>query len=68
MGITPHQHLIPSWVNHPKKLLLTNEYFITQISCTVGFANQSHLHLHFRKFFGITPGKISKQSSRYTAI
>lgn len=60
MGMTPHQYVIKTRVNCAKELLLTGKYSIAQVAFMVGFANQSHLNRHFKKLFGVTPGKIIK--------
>ena len=60
MGMTPHQYVIKTRAYRAKELLLTGKYSIAQVAFMVGFANQSHLNRHFKKFFSVTPGKISK--------
>ncbi len=60
MGMTPHQYVIQTRVNRAKELLLMGKYSIAQIAFIVGFANQSHLNRHFKKLFGVTPGKVRK--------
>ena len=53
-GYTPHQYVIQTRVKTAKKLLLT-ERAIADVAQTVGFANQSHLNLHFKRLVGVTP-------------
>lgn len=60
MGMTPHQYVIKTRVDRAKELLLSGKYRIAQVALMVGFANQSHLNRHFKKFIGVTPGKIGK--------
>ncbi|MEM9925088.1 MAG: AraC family transcriptional regulator [Cyanobacteria bacterium P01_D01_bin.50] len=60
MGITPHKYVIKTRVNRAKELLLTGKYSIAQVAFIVGFANQSHLNRHFKKFFGVTPRTVIK--------
>jgi AraC family transcriptional regulator len=55
MGLTPHQYVIRTRVDRAKKLLLKGEMSIVDIAQTVGFANQSHLNLHFKCLVGLTP-------------
>lgn len=55
MGLTPHQYVIRTRVDRAKKLLLKGEMLIVDIAQTVGFANQSHLNLHFKCLVGLTP-------------
>lgn len=54
-GMAPHQYLINLRVNRAKELLLTNSLSISEVAAEVGFADQSHLHRHFKRIFGITP-------------
>lgn len=54
-GMAPHQYLIDLRVNRAKELLLTGSFSVNQVAAEVGFADQSHLHRHFKRIFGITP-------------
>jgi AraC family transcriptional regulator len=54
-GFTPHQYVINSRVELAKKLLLQKNNSLADIAQIVGFANQSHLNLHFKRLIGITP-------------
>jgi AraC family transcriptional regulator len=60
-GYTPHQYVILTRVETAKKLLLT-EAAIADIAQTVGFANQSHLNLHFKRLVGITPKQFTQRA------
>jgi AraC family transcriptional regulator len=57
-GMAPHQYLIHLRVNRAKKLLLTRSFSINEVAAEVGFADQSHLHRHFKRIFGVTPKTI----------
>jgi AraC family transcriptional regulator len=59
-GLTPHQYVIKARVNRSKELLQQGELSIADISQIVGFANQSHLNLHFKRLVGVTPKKYSQ--------
>ena len=59
MGYTPHQYVIHTRVNTAKKLLLTTQA-IADVAQAVGFANQSHLNLHFKRLVGVTPKQFSQ--------
>jgi AraC family transcriptional regulator len=48
-------YLIDLRVNRAKELLLTGSFSVNQVAAEVGFADQSHLHCHFKRIFGITP-------------
>ena len=54
-GMAPHQYLIHLRVNRAKELLLTRGFSINEVAAEVGFADQSHLHRHFKRIFGVTP-------------
>jgi AraC family transcriptional regulator len=58
-GLTPHQYIIALRVDRAKKLLLQEKLSIADIAYTVGFANQSHLNLHFKRLVGVTPKQFS---------
>ncbi|MBD2775694.1 helix-turn-helix domain-containing protein [Iningainema tapete] len=57
-GMTPHQYVIRCRVQRAQELLLQGELSIAQVAYQVGFANQSHLNLHFKRLVGVTPKKI----------
>jgi AraC-like DNA-binding protein len=56
VGLTPHAYL-----NHVRVLraraLLQRGYPIAQAAVNVGFVDQSHLHRHFKRIVGVTPGQ-----------
>ncbi|BDA66884.1 transcriptional regulator, AraC family [Calothrix sp. PCC 7716] len=58
-GVPPHKYVINCRVNRAKELLQKGES-ISQVAQQVGFANQSHLNLHFVRQFGTTPKQILK--------
>ena len=61
VGLSPHQYVIRSRVERARKLLLSEQLSIAEIACLVGFANQSHLNRHFKRWFGMTPKAIRGQ-------
>lgn len=54
-GLTPHQYVIRRRVERAKQLLLQGKLTIAQVAYTVGFAHQSHLNRHFKRWLGMTP-------------
>jgi AraC family transcriptional regulator len=40
---------------------MRQEMAIADIALNVGFANQSHLNLHFKRLVGVTPKQFSQQ-------
>ena len=58
-GTTPHQYVIRCRVERAKKLISQNKLSLAEIATQVGFADQSHLHRHFKKSVGVTPKTFS---------
>ncbi|MDM9379867.1 AraC family transcriptional regulator [Chlorogloeopsis sp. ULAP01] len=57
-GMAPHQYLINLRINRAKELLLSGGFSVNEVAAEVGFADQSHLHRHFKRIFGVTPKTI----------
>lgn len=55
MGMPPHRYLTQLRV-HRAAELLRGGVAPTAVAHLVGFADQSHLHRHFRRLLGVTPG------------
>ena len=55
-GLTPHEYLCNLRVEKARKLL-SDGISIAETAAETGFFDQSHLHRHFRRILGITPGK-----------
>lgn len=51
----PHQYVIRCRVERAKQLLLQGKLTIAQVAYAVGFAHQSHLNRHFKRWLGVTP-------------
>ena len=56
IGLPPHAYLNHVRVHHAKQLLASGDS-ITDAALATGFADQSHLHRHFKKMVGVTPGQ-----------
>ncbi|MEO0488215.1 MAG: AraC family transcriptional regulator [Cyanobacteria bacterium P01_A01_bin.123] len=56
MGLPPHAYLNHVRVHEAKRLLAAGSSIIDAALAT-GFTDQSHLHRHFKKMLGITPGQ-----------
>ena len=54
-GFTPHQYVIQQRVQRAKRLLHEGKLAIADIAIEVGFAHQSHLNRHFKRWVGVTP-------------
>ena len=55
-GTSPHRFLIMRRLEHARQLMSKGTSLV-ETAATVGFADQSHLSRHFKKTFGVTPGK-----------
>lgn len=55
-GLTPHEYLCNLRVERARKLLASGAS-IAESAAQTGFFDQSHLHRHFRRILGITPGQ-----------
>jgi AraC family transcriptional regulator len=55
VGIAPYKYVLQQRVERAKLLLKDEERAIVDIALECGFANQTHLNKHFRKFTGTTP-------------
>ncbi|MEO0408655.1 MAG: AraC family transcriptional regulator [Cyanobacteria bacterium P01_A01_bin.135] len=56
MGLPPHAYL-NHWRVHRAKRLLASGWAIADAAIETGFTDQSHLHRHFKKMVGVTPGQ-----------
>lgn len=59
-GFPPHAYQIQSRLRFAKSLIRKGNK-ISQVAQETGFHDQSHLHRHFKKAMGITPGQYAKQ-------
>ncbi|HSE42939.1 MAG TPA: AraC family transcriptional regulator [Acidobacteriota bacterium] len=55
-GLTPHEYLCNLRVEKARQFL-SDGLSIAETATATGFFDQSHLHRHFRRILGITPGK-----------
>ncbi|MCL6638119.1 MAG: AraC family transcriptional regulator [Firmicutes bacterium] len=58
VGIPPHAYLTQVRVGRARALL-GRGLPIAQVALETGFADQSHLHRHFKRIVGVTPGQYS---------
>ena len=56
VGLPPHAYLNHVRVYQAKQLLAAGQP-IAEAAVATGFADQSHLHRHFKKMIGVTPGQ-----------
>jgi AraC family transcriptional regulator len=60
-GLSPYQYLIKCRVDKAKELLQQRGSSISATAQVVGFANQSHLNRHFRRWLGVSPRTVQKR-------
>lgn len=58
-GLPPHAYLIQLRVSQAKRLL-SEGLPIVAVALETGFADQSHLHRHFKRLVGVTPGQYAQ--------
>jgi AraC family transcriptional regulator len=56
-GFSPHQYVIRRRVERAKLLLATTDLPLVRIADDVGFADASHLTVHFRRLVGVSPAR-----------
>lgn len=59
IGLPPHAYLNHVRVQQAKRLLRSG-WSITNTALETGFTDQSHLHRHFKKIVGVTPGQYAR--------
>ena len=59
LGLPPHAYLVQVRITQAKKLLASG-MAIAEVAAETGFSDQSHLHRHFKRIVGVTPGQYVK--------
>lgn len=59
-GLPPHAYLIARRIRVARRLLETG-VAIADVAAATGFSDQSHLHRHFRRTLGLTPGEYRRR-------
>jgi AraC family transcriptional regulator len=55
VGCSIHRYIIQRRVEHAKALLGDKKLSVGEVALAVGFAHQSHLAYHMRRFLGVSP-------------
>jgi AraC-like DNA-binding protein len=56
LATSPHRFLLMRRLQHARSMIEAGEP-LAEIAVATGFADQSHLNRHFKKAFGLTPGR-----------
>jgi AraC family transcriptional regulator len=56
MGEPPHRYIMQRQIERAKVLLSATRLSTAEVAYQVGFSNQSHFTMQFRKLVGMTPG------------
>jgi AraC family transcriptional regulator len=59
-GQSPYQFLLRSRVDRARRLL-EHGCGISEAAATTGFTDQSHMHRHFKRILGTTPGRLRRR-------
>jgi AraC family transcriptional regulator len=63
-GLSPYQFVLKQRIERARQLLLRGEHSLSDVALQLGFADQSHFSLHFKRFSGMTPKQFSSQFAR----
>jgi AraC-like DNA-binding protein len=63
VGLPPHRYLLAQRVRRARRLLEAG-HPIAGVAAATGFADQSHLHRHFRRGLDVTPGEYAARFRR----
>jgi AraC family transcriptional regulator len=70
-GLSPHQYVIARRVERAQHLLRADDQLcLAEVAFRLGFFDQSHFSLHFKRITGVTPGqfRISEMRNRKRQI
>lgn len=59
-GLSPYQYLLRARVDRARRLLESG-HAISQVAALTGFTDQSHMHRHFKRILGTTPGAFCRK-------
>lgn len=61
VGVPPHRYLVGRRIDAARRALLRGER-PADVAAAVGFHDQAHLHRHFRRMLGVTPGDYARSA------
>jgi AraC-like DNA-binding protein len=62
LGMPPYEYLVSRRID-AARVLLSPDRSLSEIAHLTGFADQSHLHRHFTRIVGVTPGRFRRRES-----
>jgi AraC-like DNA-binding protein/quercetin dioxygenase-like cupin family protein len=62
VGLPPHEYLVNVRIERARQLLAQGRA-IADVAFETGFFDQCHLHRHFKRIVGVTPGQYLKKSN-----
>lgn len=63
VGLPPHRYQLAERIRLARRLL-ERGVAISRVATATGFADQSHLHRHFRRSLGMTPGQYAARAAQ----
>jgi AraC-like DNA-binding protein len=63
VGMPPHRYLLAQRIRRARRLIEAG-HAIAAVAAATGFADQSHLHRHFRRGLDVTPGEYAARFRR----
>jgi AraC family transcriptional regulator len=63
MHVSPHQYVIQRRIERAQDLLKTSRLAAADVALQVGFCDQSHLSVHFKRILGVTPKEFRQRMS-----
>ena len=61
-GMPPLRYLTEKRLEEAKKILLTTDFSIHEVSSMIGYENTNHFINIFKKYAGLTPGKFRQKA------
>jgi AraC family transcriptional regulator len=61
-GLSPYQFLL-RWRIERARQMLERGHAISEVAAMTGFTDQSHMHRHFRRLLGTTPGRLRRNTA-----
>lgn len=65
-GETPHQFVLCRRIERARRLLENPDLPLGQVALATGFAHQSHLARHFKRYMGLTPSAYRRERTNRT--